>query len=65
MKYIKCQRRMKDEENYRTNTQPKLKSVEQVCFMCMFIFNISIYNCYNEVYKMAQKDERRRKSSSK
>ena len=65
MKYIKCQRRLKEEENYRTNTQLKMTSLEQVRFTCMFIFNLSIYNCYNEVYKMAKKDERRRKSSSK
>ena len=56
---------MKEEENYQTNTQLKMTSLEQVCFMCMLIFNLSIYNCYNEVYKMAKKDDRRRQSSSK
>ena len=65
MKYIKYQRRMKEEENYRTNTQLKMKSVEQVCFMCLCIFTLSIYNCYYVVYNMEKKDKRRRKLSNK
>ena len=56
---------MKEEENNRTNIQLKMTSLEQVCFICMFIFKLSIYNCYYEVYKMAKKDERRRNSSNK
>ena len=56
---------MKEEENYRTNTQLKMTSVEQVCFMCLCIFKLSIYNCYYVVYKMEQEDERRRKLSNK
>ena len=65
MKYIKWQRRVKEEENYQTNTQLKMTSLEQVCFMCMFIFTLSVHNCYNDVYKMAKKNERRRKLSNK
>ena len=56
---------MKEEENHRTIAQLKTTSLEQVRFTCMFIFKLSIYNCYNEVYKMAKKDERRRKLSTK
>ena len=56
---------MKDEENYRTNTQLKMTSLEQVCFICMFIFKLSIYICYCELYKMAKKDGKRRNSSNK
>ena len=56
---------MKEEENYRTNTQLKMTSVEQVCFMCLCIFKFSKYNCYYVVYKMEKKDERRRKLSNK
>ena len=65
MEHIKWQRRMEKEEDHRTNTQLKMTSLEQVHFTCMFIFKLSIYNCYYEVYKMAKKDERRRKSSNK
>ena len=65
MKYIKCQRRMKEEENHRTNTKLKMKSVEQVCLMCLCILKLSIYNCYYVVSKMEKKDERRRKLSNK
>ena len=60
MKYTTWQRRMKEEESYETNTQLKMTSLEQVCFMCMIIFTLSIHNCYNEVYNMAKKNERRR-----
>ena len=60
MKYTKWQRRLKEEENYQTNTQLKMTTLKQVCFMCMFIFTLSIHNCYNEVHKMAKKNERRR-----
>ena len=56
---------MKEEENYRTNTQLNMKSVEQVCFMCLCIFKLLIYNCYYKAYKMSKKDERRRKLSNK
>ena len=31
----------------------------------MFIFKLSIYNCYCELYKMAKKDGKRRNSSNK
>ena len=55
----------KKEENRRTYTKLKMTSLEQVYFMCMFIFTLLIYNCYNEVYKMAKKNERRRKLSNK
>ena len=65
MKYTKWQRRVKEEENYQTNSQLKMTSLEQVCFMCMIIFTLSIHNCYNEVYNMAKKNERRRKLSNK
>ena len=65
MKYTKWQRRMKEEDSYETNTQLKMTSLEQVYFMCMFIFTLSIHNCYYEVYKMAKKNERRRKLSNK
>ena len=61
----KWQRKMKEEENYRTNIQLKMTSLEQVCFMCMFLFKLSIYSCYYEVYKMAKKDGKRRQSSNK
>ena len=57
--------RSKKEENRRTYTKLKMTSLEQVCFMCMFIFTLLIYNCYNEVYKMAKKNDRRRKLSNK
>ena len=56
---------MKEEENNRTNIQLKMTSLEQVCFIFMIIFKLSIYNCYYEVYKMGKKDERRRNSSNK
>ena len=56
---------MKDEENYRTNTQLKMTSSEEVCFICMFIFKLSIYICYCELYKMAKKDGKRINSSNK
>ena len=65
MKYTTWQRRMKEEESYQTNTQLKMTSLEQVCFMCMRIFTLSIHNCYYEVYNMAKKNERRRKLSNK
>ena len=65
MKYTKWQRRMKEEESYETNTQLKMTSLEQVCFMCMFIFKLSIYNNYCELYKMAKKDGKRRNLSNK
>ena len=64
VEHIKWQR-SKKEENRRTYTKLKMTSLEQVCFMCMFIFTLLIYNCYNEVYKMAKKNERRRKLSNK
>ena len=47
---------MKEEENHRINTQLKMTSLEQVCFVCLFSFKISICNCYYELYKMAKKD---------
>ena len=56
---------MKEDENYQINTQLKMTILKQVCFMCMFIFELSIHNCYYEVYKMAKKSERRRKLSNK
>ena len=56
---------MKEEENYRTNTQLKMTSSEEVCFICMYIFKLSLYNCYCELYKMAKKDGKRRNSSNK
>ena len=65
MKYTTWQRRMTEEESFETNTQLKMTSLEQVCFMCMLIFTLSIHNCYNEVYNMAKKNERRRKLSNK
>ena len=65
MEHIKLQRRMKEDENYQTNTQLKMTTLKQVCFMCMFISKLSIYNCYYELCKMAKKSERRRKLSSK
>ena len=65
MNYIKWQRRMEKEETRRINTPLKMTSLEQVWFMCMFIFTLSIHNCYNEVYNMAKKNERRRKLSNK
>ena len=33
------------EKNKRTNIQLKITSLKQVCFMYMFIFKLSIYNC--------------------
>ena len=65
MEHIKLQRRTKEDENYQTHTQLKMKTLKQVCFMYMFIFKLSIHNCYYEVYKMAKKNERRRKLSNK
>ena len=65
MKYTKWQRRMNEEENYQTNIQLKMTSMQQACFMCMFIFKLLIHNCSYEVYKMAKKNERRRKLSNK
>ena len=65
MKYTKWQRRMKEEGNYQTNTQLKMTSLQEVCFMCMFAFKLSIYNNYCELYKMAKKDGKRRNSSNK
>ena len=65
MKYTTWQRRMTEEESFETNTQLKMTSLEQVWFMCMLIFTLSIHNCYNEVYKMAKKNDRRRKLSNK
>ena len=65
MNYIKWQRRMEKGETRRINIQLKMTSLEQVCFMCMFIFKLSICNCYCELYKMAKKNERRRKLSNK
>ena len=56
---------MKEEGNYQTNIQLKMTSLEQVCFMCMFIFKLSIYNNYCELYKMTKKDGKRRNSSNK
>ena len=56
---------MKEEGKYQTNIQLKMTSLKQVCFICMFIFKLSIHNCYYEVYKMAKKNERRRKLSNK
>ena len=56
---------MNEEENYQTNTQLKMTSLEQVCLMCMFIFKLSIYNNYCELSKMAKKDGKRRHSSNK
>ena len=64
MEHIKWQR-SKKEETRRINTQLKMTSLEQVCFMCMFIFKLSIYNNYCELYKMAKKDGKRRNSSDK
>ena len=52
---------MKEGENYQTNTQLKMTILKQVLFMCMFIFKLSIHNCYYEVYNMAKKNDRRRK----
>ena len=65
MKYTKWQRRVKEEESYETNTQLKMTSLKQVCFMCMLIFKLSIYNNYCELYKMAKKDGKRIYSSNK
>ena len=48
---------MKEEGNHRINTQLKMTSLEQVCFVCLFSFKISICNCYYELYKMAKKDD--------
>ena len=56
---------MDKKENKRINTQLKMTSLKQVCFMYMFIFKLSIYNCYYKVYKMSKKNERRRKLSNK
>ena len=56
---------MKEEENYQANSQLKMKSLEQVCFICMFIFTLSIYNCYYQVYEIAKKNERIRQLSNK
>ena len=56
---------MIEEENYRTNTKLKMTSSEEVCYISMFIFKLSIYNCYCELYKMAKKDGKRRNSSNK
>ena len=33
---------MKEEENHLTNTQLKVISLQQVCFICMFIFKFGI-----------------------
>ena len=65
MKYTKWQRRRKEEESYETNTQPNMTTLEKVCFMCMFISKLSIYNNYCELYKMAKKDGKRRNLSNK
>ena len=60
MKYIKWHRKMKEEENHQANrpTNLKITSLEQVYFICMLILSF-ILN------KMANKDERRRKSLNK
>ena len=41
MKYIKWQRRMIEEDNHQANrpTQVKITSLEQVCFICMYILS--------------------------
>ena len=41
MKYIKWHRKMKEEENHQANrpTQLKITSLEQVCFICMYILS--------------------------
>ena len=52
---------METEQTHRTNIQLKIISLKQVCLKYMLIFMLSIYNCYNEVYKMAKKSDRRRK----
>ena len=65
MNYARWQRRVKEEENYQTNIQLKITPLEQVCFMCMFIFKLSIYNNYCELYNMAKKDGKRINSSNK
>ena len=50
------------EETRRIYIQLKMTSLQQVCFTCMFIFKLIIYNVWYGAYKMATKYDRRKLS---